>query len=208
MKLTVRDRFDDEMKNDMVRIDDTHRGGGTVSDLIPYLERHPKASQTFDDYRDSIFMDGKTRIRLYVNTDREYDFEVSKPGLLGNLRYFIAHPDRYLRFLAWIAIFALVLAILGYSFKDWYPELRKYFFNGRAVATHDAPEPASNWQPVADLNGSCPTTATGPDGQPANMTFEQTGRTVRWQLESREFSHGFNGTFTSPDTVSGNPSQG
>jgi hypothetical protein len=148
-------------------------------------------------------MDGKTRIRLYVNTDREYDFEVSKAGLLGNLRYFIAHPDRYLRFLAWIAIFALVLGVLGYSFKDWYPELRKYFVDGRAAATHGASEPASNWQPVADLNGSCPTTVTGPDGQPANMTFEQTGRTVRWQLESREFSQGFNGTFTSPDMVSG-----
>ena len=66
-------------------------------------------------------MDGKTRIRLYVNTDKEYDFEVSKAGLSGNLRYFIAHPDRYLRFLAWITVFALVLAILGYSFKDWYP---------------------------------------------------------------------------------------
>ena len=222
MKLTVRERFDDEMKDDMVRIDDTHRGGirsgrvckltavynesdgatrryievkgiGTVSDLIPYLERHPKASQTFNDYRDSIFMDGKTRIRLYVNTDKEYDFEVSKAGLSGNLRYFIAHPDRYLRFLAWITVFALVLAILGYSFKDWYPELRKYFFDGREA----------NWQPVADLNGSCPTTATGPDGKPANMTFEQTGRTVRWLLESKEFSHGFDGTFTSPDTVSG-----
>jgi hypothetical protein len=178
------------------------KGIGAISDLTSYLERHPGEPRAFSDYKDSIFMDNKTRIRLYVNTGKEYDFEVSKPGLLGNLRYFAAHPDRYLRLMAWIGICAFVLGILGYSFKDWYPEL-KSSLTGQATATGGVSKSAASWHPVADLNGSCPANAIGLDGRPANITFEQTGRTVRWALESKEFSHSFDGTFTSPDKVSG-----
>jgi hypothetical protein len=45
MKLTVRERFDEEMNDDMVRIDDTHRGGirsGSVCRLTgspPFITR-------------------------------------------------------------------------------------------------------------------------------------------------------------------------
>ncbi len=74
------------------------------------------AGIVFDYLKDSIFMNAKTREKFYVREDQYYQFEIDKSGLFGNCWYFIVHPDRYPRLLA---IVALLLAILGYSLKDW-----------------------------------------------------------------------------------------
>jgi hypothetical protein len=150
MKLTVRSRFDDDMKDDLVRIDRTHRNGigsgricklesvdndsdesiaryvevrgigTTVSDLMPYFERNPTEPQDRERYISSAFMDEATRIKFYLKIGGEYEFRISKAGFLGNFRYFVSHPDRYGRTLAWAGIIGVLLAIGGYSLKDWY----------------------------------------------------------------------------------------
>ena len=149
MKLTVRSRFDADMKDDMVRIDRAHRNGirsgrickleaidnnsdgaitryvevrgigTTLSDLMPYLEQNPNEPQDRAAYTGSVFMDESTRIRFYLDLGKEYQFRISRAGLLGNLRYFIAHPDRYGRTLAWVGIIGVILGVGGYSLKDY-----------------------------------------------------------------------------------------
>lgn len=39
--------------------------------------------------------------------------------LLGNCLYFIRHPDRYVKLLAWLAAISFVISIVVYTFKDW-----------------------------------------------------------------------------------------
>ena len=67
----------------------------------------------------SIFMNADTRDAFNVGVNNAYQFELEQARLLGNCLYFIGHPDRYVKLLAWLAAISFVIGIVGYTFKDW-----------------------------------------------------------------------------------------
>lgn len=151
--LMVRDRFSKDMSDDLVCTHESNRGGiknkkvcrltaltadrdpgksryvevrgiGNRScDLDEYLDVHPEMPRDFAHYQTSIFMNADTRQRFNFTPGKRYRISLQKAGLYGNCCYFVAHPDRYSKLWPWVALCGLLLAILGYSLKDWIPML-------------------------------------------------------------------------------------
>ena len=93
---------------------------GEPARTLGYIKTEEKEQEKIADYLiGSIFMNADTRDAFNVGVNNAYQFELDQARLLGNCFYFIRHPDRYVKLMAWVTAIAFVLGIVGYTFKDW-----------------------------------------------------------------------------------------
>jgi hypothetical protein len=93
---------------------------GEPEQSLEYIKNHDnEQSKAVKYFVGSIFMNGDTRKAFHVDVNKAYQFELEEARLLGNFLYLARHPDRYAKSLAWAGGIGLVLALLGFSLKDW-----------------------------------------------------------------------------------------
>lgn len=67
------------------------------------------------DREDAIFMPYDIRVALGVANSGALDFSVEKVGQLGKVRWYLNSPDPAVHVPAWIAVFSLILAVVGFG---------------------------------------------------------------------------------------------